>query len=187
MNECMTLPFFQVETSMFHELFEGRFFHHRGGSVSVANMAEVLCPPSYDTDDFQLRLRSVLDEQNSVNGLRVLTFDHGGERCQVRILRVGMNLLATCTTMPLENDTSLRTDQIFDVLSKREREVLELLVSGMANKQVAAALYLSPRTIEKHRANIHKKTGTRSLAVLTQMWVETSHSRNASRALPQAT
>ena len=182
MNECLSLPFSNVEISVFRELFEGRLFHHRGGPVSLPDMVKVLCPPSQDKDAFRLRLRSALDDLNSTSGLKVLTIDHGGERCQVRILGVGVNLLATCTTMPNAQDQAAQTEKVFGVLSKRELEVLELLVSGMANKQVAAALYLSPRTVEKHRANIHKKTGTRSLAVLTQLWVESSHARPANRA-----
>ncbi|MFK7819626.1 MAG: response regulator transcription factor [Planctomycetaceae bacterium] len=59
-------------------------------------------------------------------------------------------------------------------LSAREVEVLEHLVQGLSNKQIAAVLFLSPRTVEKHRASIHRKMGTHSLAVLTRMWLDHS-------------
>ena len=47
-------------------------------------------------------------------------------------------------------------------ISTREADVLRLLVSGLANKEIASALHLSPRTIEKHVESLLRKTGTRS-------------------------
>ena len=51
-------------------------------------------------------------------------------------------------------------------LTPREREVLHCLAQGMSNKMVAAALSLSPKTIEDHRAAIVAKTGASSPAAL---------------------
>ena len=65
----------------------------------------------------------------------------------------------------------LSPQRSLSVLSPRELEVLQLLVSGLANKQVASRLFLSVRTVEKHRANIHRKLETRSLAALTRIWM----------------
>jgi two-component system response regulator NreC len=45
------------------------------------------------------------------------------------------------------------------VLTRRETEVLELLALGHTNHEIAARLYLSTRTIESHRANLHRKLG----------------------------
>jgi two-component system response regulator FixJ len=50
------------------------------------------------------------------------------------------------------------------LLSVREREVLQHLMSGEANKRVAAALGLSVRTIEMHRASGMRKLGVKSIA-----------------------
>lgn len=44
-------------------------------------------------------------------------------------------------------------------LSKREHEVLKLIVEGMANRQIAARFRLSVRTVEKHRQSVMKKLG----------------------------
>ena len=44
-------------------------------------------------------------------------------------------------------------------LSKREREVLEGLVAGQANKIIAFDLGISPRTVEIYRANVMTKMG----------------------------
>jgi FixJ family two-component response regulator len=51
-------------------------------------------------------------------------------------------------------------------LTRRERQVFDLLVQGHSNKAVAAALDLSPKTVEAHRAAIVLKTGANGLAQL---------------------
>ena len=57
-------------------------------------------------------------------------------------------------------------------LTPREREVLRLLAAGHTNPEVAALLFLSPRTIESHRANIQRKLGVRSRADLVRAAAE---------------
>jgi two-component system, NarL family, response regulator NreC len=54
----------------------------------------------------------------------------------------------------------------FELLSTREREVLQLLAEGRSNKDVAALLNLSLYTIETHRSNILQKLGLHSSAEL---------------------
>ena len=54
-------------------------------------------------------------------------------------------------------------------LSKREREVLEGLVAGHANKQIAFDLGISPRTVEIYRANLMTKMQAASLSDLVRM------------------
>jgi two-component system response regulator NreC len=57
-------------------------------------------------------------------------------------------------------------------LTPREREVLRLLAAGHTNPEIAALLFLSPRTIESHRANIQRKLGVRSRADLVRAAAE---------------
>jgi two-component system, LuxR family, response regulator FixJ len=64
----------------------------------------------------------------------------------------------------------------FQNLSPRETEVMERIVRGAANKEVALQLGLSPKTVEVHRANVMRKTGANSLAELVRMHV-TVHGR----------
>lgn len=44
-------------------------------------------------------------------------------------------------------------------VTSREFEVLRLLAEGAPNKDIASRLYLSPRTVERHVANLSVKTG----------------------------
>ena len=54
-------------------------------------------------------------------------------------------------------------------LTSREREVMELIVAGKANKVIAIDLNLSQRTVEVHRANVMEKLEARSLADLVRI------------------
>jgi two-component system, LuxR family, response regulator FixJ len=54
-------------------------------------------------------------------------------------------------------------------LSSRERDVLQGLVSGLANKQIAFNLGISPRTVEIYRANLMTKMRASSLSDLVRM------------------
>ena len=64
------------------------------------------------------------------------------------------------------SENSNRTD--FEHLQTRELEVLRLLAKGMSNKDVAAELYISERTVQTHLVNIFRKLGvsSRTQAVL---------------------
>jgi len=54
-------------------------------------------------------------------------------------------------------------------LTPREREVMELVVSGLLNKQIAGQLGISIKTVETHRACIMQKTQAGSLAELVRI------------------
>jgi DNA-binding CsgD family transcriptional regulator len=47
-------------------------------------------------------------------------------------------------------------------VTAREADVLRLIAEGLANKEIAARLFLSPRTVEKHVESLLRKTGARS-------------------------
>jgi DNA-binding NarL/FixJ family response regulator len=55
-----------------------------------------------------------------------------------------------------------------DPLSPREQEVVKLVAEGYTNKQIAEALVISEKTVERHRANILEKLGMRDRVELTR-------------------
>jgi len=54
-------------------------------------------------------------------------------------------------------------------LSPRDREIMEMILAGQHNKNIAADLSLSRRTVENHRAAIMRKTGSKSLPELARL------------------
>jgi RNA polymerase sigma factor (sigma-70 family) len=56
-------------------------------------------------------------------------------------------------------------------LTTRERQVVELVVEGNPNKQIAYVLGISQRTVETHRATAMKKIGARSLSELIHLTI----------------
>lgn len=46
------------------------------------------------------------------------------------------------------------------LLNSREKEILDLICKGLNNEQIAEAIYLSPKTVEKHKSSLFQKTGT---------------------------
>jgi two-component system response regulator FixJ len=60
----------------------------------------------------------------------------------------------------------------FDLLSSREREVLDLLASGLRSKDIAQALSISVKTVEEHRTNLMRKTRTASMLELVRLATE---------------
>ncbi len=64
----------------------------------------------------------------------------------------------------LEAETARRLEH----LTQREREVLDLIIVGKLNKQIADVLGISIKTVEVHRARVMEKMGAHSLAELVQ-------------------
>jgi FixJ family two-component response regulator len=58
---------------------------------------------------------------------------------------------------------------LFESLTRREREVLTLVISGLMNKQIAHRLEISEITVKIHRGQVMKKMEARSLADLVRM------------------
>lgn len=72
-----------------------------------------------------------------------------------------------------QREQRLRTldrDQKVATLSMREREVLEKILAGLLNKQVADELGVSMRTVEVHRARILEKMGARNVVELARLF-----------------
>ena len=50
-------------------------------------------------------------------------------------------------------------EDLYSLLTNREREVLQLVAEGYTGQEIAKRLSISPRTAEQHRANIMRKLG----------------------------
>jgi len=59
-------------------------------------------------------------------------------------------------------------DQLFDVLTPREVEVLKLIAEAYSSKEIAAELVISVKTVERHRQNILDKLGMSDRVELTR-------------------
>ncbi len=67
-----------------------------------------------------------------------------------------------------DDEGKQRYQAVFATLSRREREVLELVVAGKTSKVIAYDLGISPRTVEVYRAGMMMKTGAKSLSELVR-------------------
>ena len=60
----------------------------------------------------------------------------------------------------------------WDTVTHREKEILKLLAEGYTNSQIADMLYISVKTVEKHRSNIMAKLDLHNVAHLTTLAIE---------------
>lgn len=77
-----------------------------------------------------------------------------------------------------------RTDSQRHVLTRRELEVLELVARGLKSKDIAERLFISVKTVEKHRSNILRKAGVHSVARLVAWAREAGLLMGADSGLP---
>lgn len=62
--------------------------------------------------------------------------------------------------------SSTQRDEKQNVLSERETEILILICQGLSNQEIADELFISKRTVDKHRANILEKSESKNTAQL---------------------
>jgi RNA polymerase sigma factor (sigma-70 family) len=115
---------------------------------------------------------------------------HGNVAMAVRTMKAGAvdflekpfddQILLESIQRAIEQDRQAREDdrwheqikERLNQLSRREEEVLHLLIRGMSNKVIAHEMNLSTKTVETHRAHIMRKLGVNSMAGL--MWIALS-------------
>lgn len=133
-----------------------------------------------------LDLQQALRERASLLPVIFLT-GHGDIDTGVRAMKLGAadfltkpvdadRLLAAVALACASNRRARDTDQELTLirqrlatLTPRETEVLDLIIEGLLNKQVAAALGAAEKTIKVHRARVMAKMEARSLAALVRM------------------
>ena len=72
----------------------------------------------------------------------------------------------------LEGRQTIKIQGAWDNLTIREREVLKLIAEGHRNKEIAELLVISPKTVEKHRANLMIKLNFHNVSELTAYAIE---------------
>jgi DNA-binding NarL/FixJ family response regulator len=94
----------------------------------------------------------------------------------IKEVAAGRKVLAPGLNMPTQNQESE-----FDKLTQREREVLQYIVQGKSNREIAAVLHLSVNTVSVHRANLMQALGIHRTADLVVYAL-----RHGLVAMPQA-
>lgn len=56
--------------------------------------------------------------------------------------------------------------------TRREKEILELVVQGLTTKEIASALFISEKTVETHRSNLFAKFDVKNVVSLVKMAIE---------------
>ena len=76
------------------------------------------------------------------------------------------NALKKSKEEKFDNESNSKSKALLDKLTPRETQVLERIVAGRLNKQIADDLTISIKTVEAHRANIMSKVEARTIADL---------------------
>jgi len=84
----------------------------------------------------------------------------------LKALLAAQNWTGHAASQTREQDRAI---DLIAMLSPREQHILQLVVTGKANKVMAQVLGISPRTVEIHRANLMRKLGASSLSELVRV------------------
>lgn len=118
----------------------------RPACVRIFNFSRDLTAPGFDGQDWLCRM-----------------FPHVSCRCGSR--GVTVVFLAPASTEVPEALRPAWAEQ----LTNRQREIMELVLSGHPSKNIAYTLQISQRTVESHRSEIMRRTGAKSLASLVRI------------------
>ena len=88
----------------------------------------------------------------------------------IRVLHAGGSFYSPCVAKHLRKNCTAQNGNVKATrrLTPREREVLQLVAEGSANKQIASGLRISIKTVEKHRQSVMDKLAIHETAGLTR-------------------
>lgn len=92
----------------------------------------------------------------------------GGKYYSGDISNVLVNNLLNSNKEPVENPVKVEADSVPFYLTNKEIQVLELVLSGLTNKQISEKLQNSKRTVETHRFNLMRKMEVKNLIDLSK-------------------
>lgn len=159
-----------------------REFLERYDSATPGCLVLDMAMPDFDG----LQLQTALTEKGCILPIIFLT-GHGDVSKSVQAMKQGAfdflskpvkdKDLLTAVRAAIEKDTVARREQAklseirarLDSLTPREREVLEHVVSGKLNKQIAADMGITEATVKMHRAHVMEKMKVQSVAELARL------------------
>jgi two-component system response regulator FixJ len=115
-------------------------------------------------------LTGYADVQMAVNAMKAGAFDFIEKPFKNDLL---LDSIQKAVSVGLSANISraekLAVDELVSGLTARERQIMDLVVDGQTNKQIASDLEISERTVEIHRASVMSKMQANSLADLVKM------------------
>lgn len=110
------------------------------------------------------------DVAMAVNALKDGVFDFIEKPFENRVLLDRIKEASQqCITNQEEKTSRKQIESLFETLTKREQEVMDKIVQGLSNKEMATELDISIKTIEVHRSRVMDKMNATSLASLVRM------------------
>ena len=87
---------------------------------------------------------------------------------QAKLVAAIDEALSKYETVKQEDDRRIRFAGLLETLTPREREVMDMIVAGGHNRDIAARLGISPRTVEVHKARVMQKLNVDGVAQLVR-------------------
>ena len=115
--------------------------------------------------------------ERGANGYVLKDADHAELRLALEQVLAGKRYLSPGISQQviegyLDGRKQPKVPSAWESLTDREREVLKLIAEGYKNKEIAAFLFISLKTVEKHRTNLMNKLDLHNTAALTALAIE---------------
>jgi PAS domain S-box-containing protein len=157
-----------------------RMFGH-AAAEAVGMNARMLIPAEHV--DEEQPLRRVIEQGEHLDHYETVRQGKDGSHVEISLclspIRDSVNKIIGCSAIARDitrqkwfeavEERSQAAKEKVETLNRREREVLEQVVAGNANKVIARKLSLSEKTIEKYRARVMSKLNARSVAELVRI------------------
>lgn len=131
-------------------------------AIKIRPEIKIIALSMYGEEDYYYRMvdagaKGFLLKDSDINEVKdaILTVVNGGNYFSQQLLH---NVIQRIKTR--ESETKLAN------LSVREKEILLKICEGLSNQEIADNLFISKRTVDKHRANLLSKTGSKNTASL---------------------
>ena len=116
--------------------------------------------------EFHVQLLAACDAYRTLRedrpGRKALSVEHASDTLLAETKQGKWDPLVIRAVLHAESGHQASLDALPNGLSKREAEVVCLMARGRSNKEIASALFISPKTVEHHVGHIYDKIGTRT-------------------------